>query len=303
MKQSFSLQRIILLIRNEFWIKWKLHSILLSTALILCIAIYIAPQHNLNQYLNFNPYQLTQTLGASSFSRTITTYTGSFNSQSVQGYSTASLKYHLDWFPQLLYFIGFLLTSLTFWEYREGKSRSFHLSLPASKLEKWFSKVVVTTFLFPLGFVLFYFLYAKIIYQIGPPVGVEYVKLNITDPYIWKIVVKYIVIQGIVLLGAIYYTRYSLLKSLLTIYLLYLLKNIIVNVIIGIKSEHIDTVINGKLLSNSNRYASTEGYSFNYTLTNYLHDSPWPSSIWIWGCAIIPLFLYLVYSKFQEFEA
>lgn len=304
MNQQFNITRIGLLIRNEFWIKWKLHFILLCSAIVLCIAIYIAPQHNLNQYLNFNPYSLTQNLGGNSnVARTITTYNYSTNSSSINGYSTASLKYHLDWFPQLLYFIGFLLTSLTFWEYREGKSRSYHLSLPASKLEKWFSKAFITTILFPAGFVLFYHLYAKIIYQIGPPVGIEYVKIGLFDPYIWQVIIKYVVIQSIVLLGSIYYNKYSFLKSALTVYLLYLLKNLVVNVIVGMRSDKIESIINSNLLSDASRYASSENHSLFYNLNSYMNDSFWPSSIWVWGGIVIPLVLYIVYSKFQEIEA
>jgi hypothetical protein len=67
-----------------------------------------------------------------------------------------SSDFHLEFFIQLLFFGGFILTSLAFREARQNGAGIFYMTLPPSAFEKLVSKVLVTSIGFGLGSLVFY---------------------------------------------------------------------------------------------------------------------------------------------------
>ncbi|MFT4567357.1 MAG: hypothetical protein ACI9FN_002323, partial [Saprospiraceae bacterium] len=199
----------------------------------------------------------------------------------------SDLKYHLLWFPQLLFGLGIVFTSLTFWEYRMGNTRSFHLGVPATLFEKYFAKIFLTTIAFPLFFLLYYHLYLNITDSLGPKFGIEYVDIGWFDPYFWKYIGYFIILQVFFLVGAITYTKYSLIKSLITLGGIYVLYNTLVGTISFIKSGE---------------FAVPSLWNA-ITANTFLDAGIGQVSLWIVGLTLIILLFATVYYKLQELEA
>ena len=187
MNASINFRRIYYLLRNEIWIKWRMYLGLFIISCLLSALVYIAPSHDISQLSTSNPspfYNPGQTTFRANGS-VINYYTG---------YYISDLKYHLLWFPQLLFGLGVAFTSLTFWEYRMGNTRSFHLGVPATLFEKFFAKVFLTFFIFPAFFLVCYRLYLNITHTLGPKYGVAYIDIGWLDPYIWKYIGYFIIL-------------------------------------------------------------------------------------------------------------
>lgn len=137
-----------------------------------------------------------------------------FNATSNDGWQ----DFHQTWFTILLYAGGFLFTSVAFSHFANKTSRQFHLALPASTLEKFTSKWLISAILYPIAIICIYQLYAW---------GLElftdnYVGVKI-DPFTpfnkeYSLLIRiYIVLQSIFLLGATVFHRYSIFKTLFSL--------------------------------------------------------------------------------------
>lgn len=280
MNSSVNIRRILYLLRNEIWIKWKMYLGLFLVSCLLSVLVYIAPSHDISQLSASRPSTYSNTI------QTTFTMNGSVQT-SFNGYYISDLKYHLLWFPQLLFGLGIIFTSLTFWEYRIGNTRSFHLGLPATLFEKYFAKVFLTIIIFPLFFLICYHLYLNVTHSLGPKFGIEYIDIGWLDPYIWKYIGYFIILQTIFLLGAITYTKYSLVKSLITLGGIYLLYNTLVGSLSYMKF--------GKFVVPS-IWNEIRGNTFLDSGLGHL-------SLWVIVLTLIVLLFATVYYKFQELEA
>ncbi|MFT6807095.1 MAG: hypothetical protein ACJA01_000313 [Saprospiraceae bacterium] len=280
MNSTLNFRRIIYLLRNEIWIKWRMYLGLFIISCLLSGLVYVAPSHDISQLSTSSP---------SSFSNSIQTTITANGSviTSYNGYYISDLKYHLLWFPQLLFGLGIVFTSLTFWEYRMGNTRSFHLGVPATLFEKYFAKIFLTTIAFPLFFLLYYHLYLNITDSLGPKFGIEYVDIGWFDPYFWKYIGYFIILQVFFLVGAITYTKYSLIKSLIALGGIYVLYNTLVGTISFIKSGE---------------FAVPSLWNA-ITANTFLDAGIGQVSLWIVGLTLIILLFATVYYKLQELEA
>ncbi len=180
-----------------------------------------------------------------------------FNSSSE---AVVSLKYHINYFPMAFYGLGFAVISLLFSEYGDQKSNRFSLSIPASPLEKWLSKLIIAFFIYPLIFLTLYQLFALLTYQWGTMRGFEFVRLHLTDPLIWTYVLRYLLIAAIIMGLATYFKKRGLIKIGLFAVGCYFMLGIILNLMVLVIFPDFDM----DLMTN---YFSLEGYK-NYIGSN-----------------------------------
>lgn len=134
-------------------------------------------------------------------------------------------KFHFNWFPQFLLYLSCAITSLSFSEYSSNTSRTFHLSIPSSILEKWLSKVIIALFLGPLSLVVLYQIFIWIS-QLWPPVDDYYqVPVHVLDPYLRPHIITAILLQGIFFASCIWYKKWSIVKALLSILVIIMIYN------------------------------------------------------------------------------
>lgn len=119
------------------------------------------------------------------------------------------------WYPVILYLGGFLFTSLSFHELVADAQRQFYLTLPASNLEKFASKWVVTAIFFPIAYTLLYQVVALGIgvaakYYSG---GYELEQLSLFGDFQRFHIRLFMVFQSVFLLGAVVFQRYSIVKT------------------------------------------------------------------------------------------
>ncbi len=118
------------------------------------------------------------------------------------------------WYPIILYFGGFLFTSVSFHELVADAQRQFYLTLPASNLEKFASKWVVTAIFFPIAYTLLYQLVALAIGVVVKAYsGYEFEQLALFGDFQRLHIQMYIVIQSAFLIGAVVFQRYSIVKT------------------------------------------------------------------------------------------
>lgn len=205
-KTSTTIGRITWLITNELRLKKNMYLIILGACFGILTYLFFNPNFSFGSLLDsiLRPSQTMEVSGAAIFINTS-------GNQFIPEY----LKYHLIYFPKALFFVGFLVTSLSFIEYADERSRRFFIALPASQLEKWLAKVIWTAVLFPLVFFLLYHLFALIIYEWGGYSNREYVRISFFDPFIWRQIFLYSAMQCLVFLGAVFFHRYAFVKILL----------------------------------------------------------------------------------------
>lgn len=130
------------------------------------------------------------------------------------------LEVYSEMFPSFLLLGGFIITSLMFTEDMFGKSTQHDwLMLPATNLEKFASKAVLVTFVYPIALTLLFFLTSVVTEPIqllifGNPMAL----FNpFKDADIWKLLAQYWVWNSVFLLGATYFHKVHFIKTVLAI--------------------------------------------------------------------------------------
>jgi hypothetical protein len=133
----------------------------------------------------------------------------------VAGGRTGVWNFHFNFYSNLLFLGGFIVTSLAFREAQQnGGSGIFYLTLPASSLEKYASKLLTTSVGYALGSVVFYTAVAaaseginRLIFGFGNPF------FNPFDLRVLEGIGYYLVAQSIFLLGSIWWRKVAFLKT------------------------------------------------------------------------------------------
>lgn len=123
-------------------------------------------------------------------------------------------SFHSGNFGMMLMIGGLVFTSMIFNELTEPQSRQFYLTVPASHLEKFVSKLLITT----IGFILFttfsYWFFSVFNSMLARVIGGY--SIGVFNPFKSQnidLIQIYLVIQSVFLLGAITFRRYSFLKT------------------------------------------------------------------------------------------
>ena len=122
-------------------------------------------------------------------------------------------------FPGFLFLGGFITTSIMFSDDMFSK-RGQHswLMLPASSLEKFLSKALLSAFAYPIALVIVFVgasAFTELINLIT--VGDRFVMFNPLQGETWKMVLHFIVIQSVFLLGATYFRSVHFIKTVLAV--------------------------------------------------------------------------------------
>lgn len=211
-------------------------------------------------------------------------------------------KFHFKWFPTFLLLLASIITSLSFSEYGDSRSRTFHLSLPSSTTEKWLSKVIISLIISPIVLIALYqaFIWVS---SLWPSVDEYYqVPVSVWDPYLRPQIIYAILLQGIVILASIWYKKYSIGKAIIAFICIAFIFNLVLMLSIVLLSD------NSKLLENLSiqSLASIEGFIRGSRLSTSVQDLSFSEtflnqtstlSLVCLGC------LGLSFLKFKEMEA
>lgn len=118
----------------------------------------------------------------------------------------------------ILYIGGFIITSSAFNDLHQYPKAYLSLMLPCSNLERFLSKWLLTSIGYALGVLIIYYLFSLISVAVNILLIHRTIyPLDILQPTLWIGIGKYIILQSIVLLGAITFKRYALIKTALAI--------------------------------------------------------------------------------------
>ena len=223
LKLDQSWKRVGWLIWNDLRRKRKLLALIFLMTFGYLSILFLDPSMSISSLWEV---LLKSNAAAVSTSVTTTTY---YSGSSVIGNTFHKLKFHIQYFPAALFIVGFIVTSISFMEYGDIRSTRFHMTIPAKLGEKWISKLIITTIIFPLFFLCLYQCFAVATYHWGATNGLEYVKLPFFDPLVWQFVGLYMVSQCFVFLFAVIYRKYSFVKLILTYMGLYFLCALVLN--------------------------------------------------------------------------
>ncbi|MBN1698978.1 MAG: hypothetical protein JW881_15780 [Spirochaetales bacterium] len=136
--------------------------------------------------------------------------------------SIASAKYwnfNLVFYPLTLFIGGFIFTSLGFNELYHEQGRVSYIVIPASVLEKFSSKLIITS----IGYVIFslvvYFLFSVLVFFVNTLIfGLAHRIFNPFHPVIWLCIRVYCITQSVFLFGAVFFRRSAFVKTILGLF-------------------------------------------------------------------------------------
>ncbi|MEL6843488.1 MAG: hypothetical protein AAFP02_09745, partial [Bacteroidota bacterium] len=106
---------------------------------------------------------------------------------------TIIFDFHEVWFGTLLLICGFVFSSFAFFELHRKESGMQYLLLPASPIEKWLSRYLITSIGFALYFFLLYGLSSLVCDALGKPIwGVEVLPFEWFGDDTWMMIAFYL---------------------------------------------------------------------------------------------------------------
>lgn len=124
-------------------------------------------------------------------------------------------------FLVILFIAGFWLNSKTFRVFHIPRLTRNYLLIPASQMEKFLSRMLLTSFGLALFALVIYFIFSVIVcgllwlfYQAPIPL------FAITSVKLWHGILIYWVLQSVIILASIYFKNHCLLKLILTLVIL-----------------------------------------------------------------------------------
>jgi hypothetical protein len=139
---------------------------------------------------------------------------------------------HSQLYIPLLFIGGYIVTSLTFKELHLNGQSVFYLTLPGSSLEKYLSKLLVTSAGYAFGSLFFYTAVSsaaeginRLLFGYGHPF------FNPFTRWMMLAVAAYIVTQAVFLVGSVYFRKMAFIKTNLYLWLFGIVVAILVAVI------------------------------------------------------------------------
>jgi hypothetical protein len=163
-----------------------------------------------------------------------------------------SLSFYLNYFEQLLFIGGFIVTSFAFREVWQNGSGIFYLTLPGSTLEKLLSKILVTAVGYAVGSLVFMAVVSlasegviRLLFGAGfgfPDLGAQLVTAL-------KSMLFYVITQSVFLLGSIWFRKTALVRTALWIMIFGVAAVIAAVVTARFSLAHLFTTTNGWVFS------------------------------------------------------
>lgn len=138
-------------------------------------------------------------------------------------FAHAGDQVHLRLYPVFLFMGGLLATSHAFRDLQDGGTAAAFMTLPASALEKFASRLVLTSIGYIAGSLVFYALAAALSEIINHALfGFSHPWFNPLHPSIRRWAALYFVTQSVFFTGAVFFRRFVLIKTTLFLSLLHL---------------------------------------------------------------------------------
>lgn len=136
----------------------------------------------------------------------------------VVGFASSNSVLHMTYFALTLFIGGFIITSRAFLELHTTNRSHDWLMLPASPIEKYFSRLVLTSAGVAVGMVVYFALFSLF----GSALMLllfhrAYVLFNPLDGAVWLLVLNYVVLQSIFFAGAVYFKKLHFIKTVLVL--------------------------------------------------------------------------------------
>ncbi len=136
----------------------------------------------------------------------------------LSGLTTGMANFYPSFFQNLLFLGGFIVASLAFREVRQNGGGTFYLTLPASSLEKFASKLLATSVGYALGCLVFFTAVAAVSEGINRLIfGFGNYFFNPFDLEVLEEIGYYLVFQSVFLLGSVWWKKLAFVKTVLTI--------------------------------------------------------------------------------------
>jgi hypothetical protein len=127
-------------------------------------------------------------------------------------------KFHTAIFAQLLFLGGYIVSSLAFKELHQPDRSYFYCTLPGSLVEKFFSKLLVTSLGYALGILIFYTIVGALSEGINRLIfGRGHYFFNPMDMNILLMTAVYLVTQSVFLTGSVYFRKLAFFKTTLIV--------------------------------------------------------------------------------------
>jgi hypothetical protein len=208
-------------------------------------------------------------------------------------------NFHQTFFPLVLFWGGYIVTSMAFTEIHRAPRNYFYLTLPASPLEKYVSKLFLTSVGYILGALAGYFLFSLLV------TGINFLLFRITLPVfnpfqadVWLSVRTYFVTQSLFMFGALFFKKTHFIKTVLSIITFFFVLTFIMGIVFSIVFfDYIQTGMIGKF-----------HFSIPFSGQIFQQFAPWGNvlstifSILFW-VLLAPFFWVLGYLRLKESEA
>lgn len=204
--------------------------------------------------------------------------------------------FHNVWYAIVLLGGGFVFTSIIANGLNNPQSRMSHLSLPASDFEKFLSKLLISSLGYLIVVTLVYWLFAGITDSlISRWFNYQRLPFNPFNAFYLLIIKLYLVLQSIFLLGALYFRRFEVFKTLVSLLAIAIVFGIIGFILVRI---FFYDAFEG-LFETSNHtipYIPSEGFR------DFVSGSLWSTVQNLFWFALAPLFWIVGYFKMKETE-
>lgn len=136
-------------------------------------------------------------------------------------------------YPQLLFIVGLLKTSSSFKDLHHPQRSYVYLTLPASNLEKFLSKLAVTTVGHVLATLVLFFTFSVLMAAISPLIFQQsYPLFNPFDRIVLVLISIYIIVQSIFMVGAVYFRKNAFVKTLFSLFMLQIALALFVGILV-----------------------------------------------------------------------
>ncbi|MFA4839048.1 MAG: hypothetical protein WC703_06200 [Candidatus Neomarinimicrobiota bacterium] len=151
----------------------------------------------------------------------------------LSAWNNANPDFHRTFFPMVIFFGGYLTTSMVFKDIHEKQRNYIYLTLPASTLEKFLSRLLLTSVGFVAIVLALYYLFSWI--AAGLSQLLFHQSLLAFHPFTRETLTAlgvYLVTQSVFLFAAVYFRSHAFFKTLLSIFSFSLIVSIFAMVVV-----------------------------------------------------------------------
>ncbi|PIS30106.1 MAG: hypothetical protein COT43_02330 [Candidatus Marinimicrobia bacterium CG08_land_8_20_14_0_20_45_22] len=214
----------------------------------------------------------------------------------LSAWDNANPDFHRTFFPMVIFFGGYLTTSMIFKDIHEKQRNYIYLTLPASTLEKFLSRLLLTSVGFVAIVLVLYSLFSWIAAGLSQLLFDQ--SLPAFQPFTHETLISigvYLVTQSAFLFAAVYFQSHAFFKTILSIFSLTIAFSIFTMLIVRLVFWE---YFNGLFMQDFNidlQYMFGDGEPFVQIISTALKILFW--------FVMAPFFWILTYFRLKEAEA